>query len=230
MTTILVLLAILVVVILGSVLFDGELRESTGANPFKILLGLLLLPFVCVASLFSRKEQLTPEQEAAAERVLRPLLGESFTSGQRDYRGERHGISVQVPRDLNRIRYEIPLPEPLSRARSIRFREDGSVRRGEESVALLPLGAADAISRLGRLGCTELGFSSSEVMVQMPYGQTPQQFGATVADFMDAGDALASSITGGSRAVPAAVAALPYTSGPASAEWQPPRGSAGPPS
>lgn len=86
------------------------------------------------------------------------------------------------------------IPEEFRGARNVRFADDGTVRRGQETVALLSPPGQDAVARLGRLGCTEVDFSFADVMIQMPYQQTPEQLVALLPGFAEAGDALAQAV------------------------------------
>lgn len=182
----------------GSTLFD--------TGPYQFASALICLPFLIIAELFKKKR--TPEQEAAVERSLRLVLGERYAvaqderSGQREYSGERGGVRVVVPEDLERIEFEVNMVgldlhlrrlHEYPKVEDVRFRRDGTLRKGNQAVDALPAEAQAAVQTLGQLGCTEIRFSD-RLQIHMPYRQSPEQFADLVGEVARAGDVLAAAL------------------------------------
>ncbi len=182
----------------GSTLFD--------TGPYQFVCALVCLPFLAIAELL--KKPRTPEQEAAVERSLRLMLGERYAvgehefSGQREYYGERGGVRVVVPDDLERIEFEVNTVglylhlrglHKYTNVEDVRFSRDGALRKGNQAVDALPAEAQAAVRTLGQLGCREICFAQ-RLQLQMPYRQTPEQFADVVGEFARAGDVLAAAM------------------------------------
>lgn len=135
-----------------------------------------------------------PGDGSMVDKALRHVLGD-YRKVDDGYVGSRDGFRVVIPSDLRRISYEMRITNSDAVSSNVRFDDQGNVRRGDTAVASMPVEAQQAVRQLGKLGASEIdSYGTSTHTVQMPYGQSEDEFADSMPRIAEQADVIARGI------------------------------------
>lgn len=146
---------------------------------------------------FGRRKE-APDPAPAIAAIGRHLGSGELQRGYSgpSYVGQREGYRIEIPENLGRLIVPVAVENLETLSSNVRFKSDGSVRRGQQAVSAMTAEGQAAVAALGALGASEIdsynnarpafleapGASETDTIltVQCPYGLTPTEFAAAL--------------------------------------------------